>query len=214
MDSKIIDKITVNCHSSIRIGAEKVIYFDPFKIQENASDADIIFLTHSHFDHFSKEDVAKLIRKDTVLVMPETIRDTVCREFPDHTAVLMKPWEKKEICGIMTEAVPSYNVGKPMHKKEYGWLGYVVTVDSERIYVCGDMDDNEDARRVKCDILLVPAGGTYTMNAAEAAAFADAVGPDIAVPTHYADIVGSLEDGDIFRKNTHCKTVLKIGEEK
>ncbi|MBR3999899.1 MAG: MBL fold metallo-hydrolase [Clostridia bacterium] len=199
------DRISINAHSSIRIEGEKTVYFDPFKITEEAHDADIIFVTHAHFDHYSPEDIAKIQKSSTVLVVPESMKDQA-------DAVYMNPGDVCEIDGIRVEAVPSYNTNKPMHPKSNGWLGYIVELGGRRIYVAGDMDAIPEAENFVCDIAMIPIGGTYTMNAAEAAELINKMKPKTVIPTHYGAIVGEAGDGRKFAEmiDTGIETVLKI----
>ena len=191
------EQITVNAQSSIRIGGETVLYFDPFRIGAAVQDADIIFITHAHFDHFSPADIAKLRKPDTVFVAPASMAAEL-RANGILSPVLMQPGEKKTVCGIAVEAVPAYNLNKQFHPRKNGWLGYAVTVGGKRIYVAGDTDATPEAAAVSCDTALLPIGGTYTMNAAEAAALADKIQPETVIPTHYGTIVGNVSDGDAF----------------
>ena len=119
-----------------------------------------------------------------------------------------------QLNGFPIEAVHAYNIGKEFHPKENNWLGYVITIEGTRIYVCGDMDATPEAKAVKCDIVLVPIGGKYTMDPKEAAAFVNGLKPQIAIPTHYGSIVGDKADGEAFAKlvDPSIKTVLKLGQ--
>ena len=191
----MINNITVNEQSSIRIESGKVLYFDPFRLRTAPHDADVIFITHSHFDHYSPEDIAKAAKPGTLFVAPASMAKEL-RALGSVT--LMQPGESSAVCGIEVEAVAAYNRLKPFHPKRSGWLGYVVTLDGRRIYVCGDTDDTPEAEAVKCDIVCVPIGGTYTMDAAKAAAFVNALSPKIAIPIHYGTVVGKPSDADTF----------------
>ena len=110
----------------------------------------------------------------------------------------MQPGESLEWEGVRIEAVPAYNVDKAFHTREKGYLGYVAQMLGRRYYIAGDTDDNEAVRQVRCHVALLPVGGTYTMTAAQAADLAGAIRPEIAVPTHYGDIVGERGDGETF----------------
>ena len=196
----LTDNITVNAQSSIRIDAGAILRFDPFLLYESPLDADVIFITHAHHDHFSPKDIEKAAKADTTFVAPAGMkRDLAALGIDAARMVLLQPGDKAAVRGIPVEAVPSYNTNKPMHPKKNGWLGYVVTVDDTRVYVTGDMDDNPDGRAVDCDVLMLPIGGTYTMNAVEAAAFTNAVSPKAVIPTHYGGLVGKPADAGTFR---------------
>ncbi len=195
------EKITVNAQNSIRIDGECVIWFDPFRIENAAHDADIIFITHAHHDHFSPDDIAKLAKEDTVYVSPESMRGAMLAlDIPPERLVTFTPGSSGEVCGIPVEAIASYNIGKPMHPKKNGWLGYTVTVGGVRIYVGGDMDATPEGEAVKCDIAMITIGGTFTMNAQSAAKLINVMQPKIAIPTHYGTLVGSPKDAKVFRE--------------
>ena len=192
--------ITINIHSSIRIaGAEKVIRFDPFKIGDAPHDADIIFITHAHYDHFSPVDIRRVSKPDTVFVAPKSMEKQLAKEGLTHT-VLLRPGETATVQGLPVEAVAAYNSFKPFHPKAAGCLGYVVTVDGQRIYAAGDTDAVREVQAVRCDVALVPIGGTFTMNAKEAAAVVNTIRPKLAIPIHYGAIAGKPEDGERFRQ--------------
>lgn len=210
---ELINEITINEHSSIRIGGEKVLYFDPFHVKEEVHDADVIFFTHSHYDHFSPEDFRKLAKEGTVYVAPKTCKKDLNKaKIPEKDCVFMKPDREEEVCGVKVRSVLSYNPMKPFHPKSNEWLGYVVEVGGEKVYVCGDMDDTPEGRAVDCDIVLVPCGGTYTMDAKAAAGFVNALKPKTAIPTHYGSIVGKAKDGEKFKKGVDkgIEVVFKI----
>ena len=205
------EQITVNAQSSIRIGGETVIYFDPFRIEAAAHDADIILITHAHYDHFSPADIAKIRKPETLFAAPASMAQEL-RENGITSAVLMRPGDTKTIGGIAVEAVPAYNLHKQFHPKQNGWLGYIVTAGGKRIYAAGDTDAVPEAAAVSCDIALLPIGGTYTMNVSEAAALAGQLTPETVIPTHYGTIVGNVSDGDAFAKCVRppVQTVLRL----
>jgi L-ascorbate metabolism protein UlaG (beta-lactamase superfamily) len=199
----ITDKIKVNAQSSIRIEDEGVVlWFDPFMLDEEPHDADVVFFTHGHYDHFSVKDFPKVIKAGTMYVAPASIqKDLTDAGIDKANAVFLKPGEKTIVKGIQIEAVPSYNILKRFHPKRKEWIGYVITIDGQRIYITGDMDRTKEAEQVKCDVIMLPIGGKYTMTAKEAAGFVNEIHPDVAIPTHYGSIVGSPQDADEFEKN-------------
>lgn len=194
--------ITINTHSSIRLQTSRgtVIYVDPFGFKAEPHDADMILVTHTHFDHFSPDDIAKVRTPHTVFVMPaHSMGEFMQAGFMNEQAAFLVPHEKAmPLPGIEVETVPAYNVSKRFHPEDEAWLGYVVDVDGTRVYVAGDTDDLPENRTIKCDIALVPVGGTYTMNAREAAAFVNALRPAVAIPEHYGTVAGSASDGKTF----------------
>jgi len=196
--------ILINARSSIRIEGTKVIYFDPFKITEEKHDADIIFVTHEHYDHFSPDDIKKVSNENTILVAPYSMKKMVLEEVGEIIdEIKFVEAEKTEtnlmIGSILVKWVRAYNIDKPFHIKEQGWIGYVVTLDDKTYFVTGDTDANEDNINVKCDVLFVPCGGKYTFDAEEAAEFTYKINPCKVIPTHYTDMAGESEIGEIFK---------------
>lgn len=194
---KLFESVEVLYHSSVRITGEKTVYVDPFGVDKDYRDADLILITHDHFDHFSPEDIGKVRKADTVIVTPASTAQKA-KELGFGTVVTAAPGEALTAAGLDLRAVAAYNTNKPNHPKENHWLGYVVNMNGARYYIAGDTDDTPEARAVSCDLALVPIGGTYTTTAEEAAAVVNAIRPAAAVPTHYAAIVGSKEDAKRF----------------
>ena len=192
--------ISVNTQSSIRIGGSAVLYFDPFQIKGETHDADIIFITHDHYDHFDPDSIRKIRKEGTVIAAPSGMKQELQKAAGDCALVLMAPGNEQNIGSIKIQAVPAYNRLKPFHPKRNGWVGYNVLMDGVRYYVAGDTDAVRELSSVECDVAMVPVGGTYTMTAKEAAKLINEIRPQVAIPTHYGSIVGKPEDGDVFRK--------------
>ena len=166
----MLEGIEVLCHSSIRINKEKVIYIDPFRIDKNYNDADLIFITHDHYDHYSEEDIDKVKKQDTVIVAPEELLTKLLRKgFRQDNIITVEPYDVDMELGIKFEAIPAYNTNKQFHPKENGWVGYIIEIQGIKYYIAGDTDITEENRKVKCDVTFVPVGGTYTMDFKEAA---------------------------------------------
>lgn len=197
-----MNNITVNTQSSIRIESSKVLYFDPFQIQDDTHDADVIFITHEHYDHFEPESIAKVKKEDTLLVAPESMKKKALSEsgIASENCLFFQPEETHEAGGVVIETIPAYNKLKPFHTKGKKWQGYVVEMDDVRYYVAGDTDVNEDIRKVRCDVALIPIGGHYTMDWKQAAEYIADIKPQAVVPTHYGSIVGNKTDGQDFQK--------------
>lgn len=199
-----IANLMVNEQSSIRIIASSNLYFDPFNLPNEPHDADIVFVTHEHYDHFSFKDIDKAANEKTIYAFPRGMKKMFLKhKIPEDNLYPLVPGQSALIAGLPIQAVAAYNLNKPFHPKSNGWLGYVVTIDGSTVYICGDTDDIPEARAVKCDIVCVPVGGTYTMDAKEAANFVNAIRPRIAVPVHYGTVVGKPEDADIFERNVY-----------
>lgn len=210
------DFIKVFSHNSIMIKTESgAVYIDPFKMYDSPKDAAFVLITHDHYDHFSPEDIAKVANSNTILAVPEKMAkkaNEAARLVKE--IVTVKQTESKKIAGLKIETVPAYNTLKPFHTKSAGWVGYILEVKGQRIYIAGDTDATKEAREVKCDIALVPIGGTYTMDAKKAAELINEMQPKVAIPVHYGSIVGSSKDADKFASlvNSPVKVDIKIGK--
>lgn len=211
-----MENIKINCHSSIKITDSKGrnMYFDPFKIGEKIGDADFVFITHEHYDHFETESINNISNNKTKLVMPLVMEDKIKEtKISKDNVILVEPKNEYLVDGIEIEVVPSYNENKQFHPKENKWVGYIISVDGEKYYIAGDTDITEENKAVKTDIALVPVGGTYTMTASEAAELINIIKPKIAIPTHYGEIVGKKTDGEEFKKLVNpeikCEILIK-----
>lgn len=207
----MVDNIDVFKQNSIRIKSDVgTIYIDPFKIDDETHDADFILITHDHYDHFSSEDIAKVKKDTTVLVVPEKMEAKAVKESGIKEIETVKPGTYHEIGNLELETIPMYNILKPFHPKAAGWVGYILKINGKRIYIAGDTDATQEAQEVICDIALVPIGGTYTMDAKKAAELVNEINPEVAIPTHYGSIVGKLSDAKVFAANV--KDSIKVVE--
>ena len=193
-------KIKVFCHSAIRIEEDKIFYFDPFQLENITKDADYIFITHSHYDHYSKEDILKIKKENTKVIVPKDLEEEVKTYFKKENILVVEPEKEYVIDGYSFWTVPSYNIHKSFHKKENGWVGYGIKIGRETYYIAGDTDNIPEIHNVKCDIAFVPVGGTYTMNVQEAVELVSTIRPKKAIPIHYQTIVGTVEDAYLFQK--------------
>ena len=206
--------IAVNIQSSIRISGSKTLYFDPWQIDGEPHDGDYVFITHEHYDHFSPEDIRKAVKLDGYLVVPSSMTHMMgdITTIPSSHIISVRPGEKREIVRLMVEVFPAYNMGKPFHNKKNGWVGYVITMDADRYYVAGDTDAIPEMKDIKCDVAFLPIGGTYTMDASEAAHVTRIIHPRVVIPTHYGSVVGSPVDGDFFQgllpRDQRCELLL------
>ena len=196
---EVFKQITVNIHSSVCIHGEKIIYIDPLHIDGEPHDADLVLITHPHFDHFSPKDIKKVLKEDTVLVAPESMVP-VCRLRTGRKPTTVLPGQTLTLCGIPIETVAAYNLSKPAHMQVRGWVGYVLTVGETRIYITGDTDNTEECGAVDCDILMLPvSGGMYTMNAKQAADLTNQLRPHTVIPIHYGALLGGKDAAEQFR---------------
>ena len=200
----MLENIEVLYHSSIRINKEKTIYIDPFKIDRNYNDADIVFITHDHYDHYSEEDIDKVINENTTIIIPEELLTKLLRKGINKNAIItVEPNKNYMVQGIKFETISAYNTNKTFHPKENGWVGYIIIINGIRYYIAGDTDITEENKQVKCDVAFVPVGGTYTMDFKEAAQLINEIQPKIAVPIHYGSVVGTKQDATDFIKLLH-----------
>ena len=191
--------ITVNIQNSILVDAGKRVYFDPYGIEAESHDADYIFITHDHYDHFSPESIKKIAKAETVFIIPSPMEKQFDKKIPGSNKICVAPGESYDTADFTFETVAMYNKIKPFHPKHAGWCGYNVNIDGTKVYVAGDIDAIEEAKAVKCDIALIPIGGFYTMDYKDAAKLVNVMKPKVAIPTHYGDLVGEKKDGESFK---------------
>ena len=206
------DNIKVYGQNSIRITmGDKKIYIDPFQMKEAPNDADFLFITHEHSDHYSPADMKKVAGKNTILIMPESMQGKVSEAKGIVSKIeMVKPAETKTVEGLEFTTVPAYNINKQFHPKSNGWVGYILNVNGTKIYIAGDMDATDEAKAVKCDVALVPVGGTYTMTATEAAEIINIMQPKVAIPVHYGSVVGSAADAKTFKEKVKAPIKVEI----
>jgi L-ascorbate metabolism protein UlaG (beta-lactamase superfamily) len=181
-------------HASFRITSGVTLYIDPWKLK-NPIAADVVLITHGHRDHLSVSDIQRILKPDTIVLCPEAS----LAQAPGK-AQAVAPGQSLQVGGLHIEVVSSYNTNKPNHPREANNVGYIVELDGRRIYHAGDTDLIPEMASIRCDVALLPIGGTYTMNAAEAAEALARIKPQVAVPMHWGDIVGSSKDVEQFRK--------------
>jgi L-ascorbate metabolism protein UlaG (beta-lactamase superfamily) len=202
-----VDHIHWLGHATFRIDdGMAVIYIDPWKLSAGAPKADIILITHAHFDHFSSDDIAKIEKPTTVFVAPAD----VASKLTGKDVVTASPGGSYQAGTVKVTAVAAYNTNKDFHPKANGWVGYVVTLSNgQRVYHTGDSDATPEMQAVQTDVALMPCGGTYTMTGAEVAAAANVFKPAILIPMHWGDIVGSRDDADAVIQAFSGTTVIR-----
>ena len=204
----VVKNITWLGHDGFLIkGDDRAIVIDPFQVKQ-CEPADIILISHEHYDHCSPEDVKKIQKDSTVIV---TEAQSAAKLSGDVRVV--QPGDKLTVSGIPIEAVPSYNTNKTFHPKENGWLGFIVTVGGVRIYHAGDTDRIPEMGSFQVDIALLPVSGTYVMTAEEAVEAARMIKPKVVIPMHYGAIVGSADDAKRFSEALQgtCEVVVLGG---
>jgi L-ascorbate metabolism protein UlaG (beta-lactamase superfamily) len=182
-------------HASFRLDGPPTIYLDPWRLKGRLPQADVILISHDHHDHCSPDDVKRISGPGTVIVASAT---AAIKLRGDVRA--LRPGERTTVGEVEIEAVPAYNVVKSYHPQQAGHVGFIVTVGGERLYFAGDTDRIPEMVDITCDVALLPVGGTYTMDAAEAAAAAADIEPRVAVPMHWgAGVAGTRDDAERFR---------------
>jgi L-ascorbate metabolism protein UlaG (beta-lactamase superfamily) len=174
------------------------VYVDPWGVRPDDDPADLILITHAHYDHFQPEEIAKITKQGTKLVAPHDVAGGL-----SGNVTAVAPGESHEVAGIRFTAVPAYNVVEERlqkHPKANGWVGYVLELGSLRYYHAGDTDHVPELESIRTDVAFLPIGGTYTMDVPEAAGLARAMEPGLAVPMHFGFVVGKPEDGARFRE--------------
>lgn len=183
-------QIEVFTQSAIKITTTKNIYFDPYQIKNKYHDADYVFITHDHYDHYDEESLRNILKETTIIITPECLEDRVKNITKNYITVL--PEKSYSIDDLSFETISSYNNDKPFHPKEKLYVGYKVKIEDKYFYIMGDTDITNETLKVKCDICFVPIGGTYTMNVKEAADYINTISPKLAIPIHYGSIVGDI----------------------
>jgi len=208
----MLDGIICLGHNTIKFNkSNKVIYVDPYKIKDNYNDADIIFITHSHYDHFSKEDILKVKKEDSKIVVTEDLySDTLNLGFTDSNIMKVLPNDSYNFDGINFSTIISYNPNKNFHPKENNWVGYNFLFDNYTYYVVGDSDITEENKAVKCDVLFIPIGGIYTTDYKEAAELTNIINPKVVIPVHYGVIVGEKDDALRFKELVNSDITCEI----
>jgi L-ascorbate metabolism protein UlaG (beta-lactamase superfamily) len=199
-----LDHIHWLAHASFRIKAGDLqIYIDPWQLGEKPPLADLILITHNHRDHCSPEDIAKIQKEDTTLVTVEA-----CVSELSGDIRVVKPGDNLVVKGISIEAVPAYNLtkfrspGNPFHPQSSGFVGFIVTVDEQRIYHTGDADVIPEMETMEVDIALLPVSGTYVMTAEEAIEAVKILQPKVAIPMHVGRGIGGLEMAEQFKETS------------
>ena len=192
-------------HAGFMIKNSKIIYIDPYNIKEGMEKADMILITHSHYDHCSFEDISKVVKEGTRIVIPADCQSKITRFNVPINIEILEPLQELVFNGLRISAIPAYNLDKHFHPKEEGWMGYLVQMEDVLIYHAGDTDIIPEMQKLtgykqagKHFVALLPIGGRFTMNAEESANAAEIIKPTLAVPMHFGSIVGNDDDAKEF----------------
>ena len=192
-------------NSGFLIKNSKVIYIDPYNIKENSEKADLILLTHSHYDHCSVADMEKIIQEGTKIVMPADCQSKITRFSIPIRMEIIEPGQELVFGDIKISAVPAYNINKHFHSNEESWVGYLVKINRVLIYHAGDTDLIPEMQKLtgyghtnQKFVALLPIGGRFTMTAEEAAEAAKLIKPNLAIPMHWGELIGGEDDAKEF----------------
>lgn len=205
-----MNKFDVNFNNSIKLMGSKIIYIDPYKIKDALHDADYVFCTHSHYDHFSDEDIKKVIKNSTKLITVESSKKDAINLVGGENVLIVKPNENYKIDELEFSTTYAYNVDKQFHPKSNGWVGFIIKLDEERYFIAGDTDNIKELQNISTDYAFLPVGGTFTMDYEEAAELANNINAKVVVPTHYGSVAGNKTDGQSFKKLIKNKEVIDI----
>ena len=203
---KNLDNISINCQSSIKITDGLTIYFDPYDIKEKINNADYIFITHSHWDHFDLDSINNLVNEKTIIIGPSS----VIEKLDGYKTLEVKPDNIYNLDNISFMTVLAYNIDKEYHPKDAGYVGYIVTLNNITYYIAGDTDVIEELKVIKADVIFLPVGGVYTMTREEAVELANTIKPIYAIPIHYGLAVGDELDAKYFVNNIDKEIKSKI----
>jgi L-ascorbate metabolism protein UlaG (beta-lactamase superfamily) len=192
-------------HSGFLIENSKTIYIDPYKIKEGSKKADLILITHSHYDHCSIADINKIIKEGTTIVLTADSQSKITRFDVNINIKIIESGQELDLRGVKISAIPAYNIDKHFHPKEEGWVGYLIKMRKVIIYHAGDTDVIPEMQKLtgykqkgREFVALLPVGGRFTMSAEEAVEAAKLIKPSIAIPMHYGDITGTEDDAREF----------------
>lgn len=202
-----------------RISGSKIYYIDPFELPQIKLDkGDLIFITHAHYDHLSGIDINKILKDDSVVIATLDCLNNI--SIPDEQKQAVAPGSSYTVKGVPFSTIPAYNIHPArlkFHPRKNGWVGYVITVNNQKIYHAGDTDfvpEMKDLVKENLDIALLPIGGTYTMDVDEAIEAANEIRAKITIPMHYRNLLKEKSDEVVekFRKGVKNSEVVILEE--
>lgn len=194
----MLDRLVWLGHDAFLIEGTPTIYVDPVRLEDDTPEADLVLVTHGHFDHCSPADIAKVANGDTIIVGPPDCAAGVRGLGGEHR--LVEPGTRLELLGMEIETVPAYTRRSRMHGRTNGWIGYMISRGDERWYHSGDTDYIVEMRDIQADVACIPVSGGTVMSPVEAAAAARCIGAGVTLPMHYGTFMGSRSDAERFRE--------------
>lgn len=205
------NNIKLTGNNGIKISGEKIVYIDPYDLKTEEKDADYIFCTHSHYDHFSKTDINKILKDSTKIITVESSKEDAINIVGEANVLIVKPNEEYSIDNIKFKTTYAYNKNKEFHPKCNNWVGFLINFEGVFYFVAGDTDNIPEINNLTCDVAFLPVGGKYTMDYKEAATLANTLNAKLFIPTHYGSVAGDIKDGNRFKelmKNKEVKVLL------
>jgi len=208
-------------HSGFLIKDSQVIYIDPYNIKDGSKKADLILITHSHYDHCSSADINKIIKQGTKIIAPADCQSKITRFDIPIRMEIVEPGQEFDFENMKISSLPAYNIDKPFHSKDENWVGYLIKIDDVLIYHAGDTDVIPEMQKLtgykqsdKKFVALIPIGGRFTMSVEEAVEAVKLIKPSVVIPMHYGSIVGTEEDAQEFcdlckDEGINCKILEK-----
>lgn len=206
-------KIEVFTQSAIKFSGNKNIYFDPFKIDKKLNDADYIFITHNHYDHYDENSINNIIANKTAIIVPKVLESKV--KILTSNYLVVEPNRTYKINNLEFTTVRAYNVNKKFHPKEANYVGYILNINNATYYVMGDTDALDENKNINVDVCFIPIGGYFTMDYREAANYINEISPKKVIPIHYGSIVGDINLGEKFKSliNHNIEVEIYLKEE-
>jgi L-ascorbate metabolism protein UlaG (beta-lactamase superfamily) len=197
----VLERIHWLGHASFRIDGPPTIYLDPWRLGASLPLADLILVTHPHYDHCSPDDVRRVCGLDTTILANPGAAAKLWRELGPDAAQVVRPGDRLEVAGVPVEVVPAYNIAaKPFHRREAQHVGYIVTIEGTRIYHTGDTDPIPEMEGLTVDVLMVPVSGTYVADPAQAAEIARVTEAGVALPMHIGTLFGTWAEVERFKE--------------
>ena len=205
--------ITFFKHASLSLEFEgHYIYVDPVSTYADYAKlpkADVILITHSHYDHFDMEAIDRLMKDGTVVVCDKTSAEAF-----EFDCVTMTPGSvSAPVDGVDITAVPAYNITAEhlqFHPREREDCGYILTMGGTRIYISGDTENNDDIKALTdIDIAFLPVNQPYTMTVDQAVDAVKAIRPKVFYPYHYGE-VETVTDIDRLVRELDSVTEIRV----